>query len=511
MNTQTLDTAASTVRSRQRIFRALQALLILAVLLATGAIALFGLDNLFHLGSVFRIVLGIGVVLAAGAFWVRRCLNPLLQPLSREEAVIMIERAMPELDNRLINAERLGRDNRTPVEILSMIRAEALQMIAVFDLRKVTPMNPLRKLAIFAGGSVVALLLYAALLPEHFNNAFKRYTQPTAFIPPITRTSLSVSPGNVTAIEGDSVTIKAEVGGEIPSDARVHADSATHVMRFVGSAFVHEFSNVESPFSYSVQAGDAQSEVFKVTVLKRCKIERLALTYTFPEYLKLPPRTDDPSSGAISAVEGTRVALAMKTNKEVRGVKASITAPNTIEGQNLAWNLDVKKERKLFVRMDRRRQARRQKLRVSDHRTEGPAADRAPDRTRARHQPSTRWQCYHRDSSRGRFRPRERHAEVAQRRPRSRHRLRISDRRTTAPQPAHVVSPLNERDQRKARRRVWALRRRERFEGPGVCQRRGLCSRRGRFRGETGSDQGSQNHRRAPARSHRRTEARAQD
>ena len=109
MNSTTVDTvasAASTVRSRQSLFRGLQAFLILALVLSCGAIALFALDNILHLGASLRIILGLGFVLAAGAFWLRYCLNPLLHPVSREEAVIMIERAMPELDNRLINAER---------------------------------------------------------------------------------------------------------------------------------------------------------------------------------------------------------------------------------------------------------------------------------------------------------------------------------------------------------------------------------------------------------------------
>ncbi|MEI6234029.1 MAG: hypothetical protein WCT04_13320 [Planctomycetota bacterium] len=343
MNLTTVDTATHTVGSRQKLFRALQASLILALLLSVGAIVLFALDNLLHLNAAARIILSLGFLAGAGVFWVRNCLNPLLQPLSREEAVIMIERAMPELDNRLINAERLRRDSRTPVEILTIIQDEAAQLIAVFDLRKVTPLNPLKKLALFAGVSVLALLLYAALLPDHFTNAFQRYTRPNSFIPPITRTLLTVVPGDITVVEGDTVAIKADVSGDIPSDARVFSGQATHLMRFVGSAFVHEFQNVESNFNYTVQAGDAQSQEFSVTVLKRCKIEKLALHYDFPEYLKLPARSDDPSSGAVSVVEGTRVSVALKTNKIVSSLNALISDGNTIELKDQKWMIDVKK------------------------------------------------------------------------------------------------------------------------------------------------------------------------
>lgn len=342
MTTSTLDTAARSVSGRKKMFRFLQAGLILALLVCGGALALFALDNLLHLSTAVRVGLSLAWLIGAGAFWYRNCLAPLMQPVSREEAVIMIERAMPQLDNRLINAERLGRDGRTPLEILQMLQEEAAQMIAVFDLRKVTPLSPLKKLAVMASVAVFALVLYALIFPNYFNNAFERYTKPNSFIAPITRTTMRVSPGSVTVVEGDNVLVNAEVGGEIPSDARVRAGNTSHPMRFVGSAFVHEFLNVESSFTYSVQAGDAQSDEFKITVLKRCKIEKLALTYTFPEYLKLAPRTDDPSSGAVSVVEGTKVNLAMKTNKPLSTVRAQISNGMIIQGIDDKWNFEVK-------------------------------------------------------------------------------------------------------------------------------------------------------------------------
>ena len=337
-----LLTAAHSVTSRQKIFRVLQSGLILTLLVCGGALALFLLDNLLHLNAVLRIVLGAGYMLAAGAFWYRHCLSPLLQPLSREEAVILIERAMPQLDNRLINAERLGRDPRTPAEILQMLQLEAAQLISAFDLRKVTPLAPLKKLAALAAAAVFGFMLYAVIFPNYFNNAFQRYTRPNAFIAPITRTSLRVAPGDITLVEGGSFAVSAEVGGEIPADARLRAGENSHIMRFTGSAFTHEFSEVESGFTYSVQAGDAQSQEFKVTVLKRCKIDKLALTFTFPEYLKMPPRTDDPSSGAVSVVEGTRIDLALKTNKPVNEIKATISKGLNIEGAAEKWNFEIK-------------------------------------------------------------------------------------------------------------------------------------------------------------------------
>ncbi len=63
----------------------------------------------------------------AGTLAIRHLFMPLSKPVSVDEAALLIERAFPEMDNRLINATRLGRDvnTRTPAMVLNMIQEEA--------------------------------------------------------------------------------------------------------------------------------------------------------------------------------------------------------------------------------------------------------------------------------------------------------------------------------------------------------------------------------------------------
>ncbi len=116
-----------------------------------------------------------------------------------------------------------------------------------------------------------------------------------------------MSPGSITVTEGTPVVIKAEVGGELPSGARLSCGQSVYDMRFSGNAFEQEFASVDTAFDYSIHAGDAESQTFHVNVIPKTKIEKLAVSYDFPEYLKLPPRSDDPFSGSIAAVEDTQV------------------------------------------------------------------------------------------------------------------------------------------------------------------------------------------------------------
>src|SRR5437762_475012 len=135
----TIDRATLAVRSRWKFAHVAEAALLLLAVIAGGAFLLFALDNLIHFSPALRVILAAALLLAAGGIWTKFFLMPLLHPVTRDEAVILIERSAPELDNRLINAERLRRSGNVPRDILEMIQAEASEMVARLDLRRTIP------------------------------------------------------------------------------------------------------------------------------------------------------------------------------------------------------------------------------------------------------------------------------------------------------------------------------------------------------------------------------------
>jgi hypothetical protein len=336
-----LERAIEDVRARGKKMRASRGLLWGAAALAGGALALFVLDNILHLGTAARVLLD-GLLLASlGCVAAKVLVLPALRPVPREESALLIERTFPDLDNRLINVLRLEREGYAPPLVLNLISAEASRDLERFDLREVLPPRLLKRAALAAGAAVFFLATYALFLPAYFSNALKRYALPAAFTPPITRTTLRVLPGDRTVVEGETVTVKAEVGGEIPSGARIAVGKTSYDMRFMGGHFAFDFRNVEAPFEYSVRAGDAASDSFRVTVIKRARIERLRVEYAYPDYLKQPPRTEDPASGHIAAVEGTRVALSIKTTKPLKRVQLSAVPPIEAARNGEKWEFDV--------------------------------------------------------------------------------------------------------------------------------------------------------------------------
>ena len=69
---------------------------------------------------------------------------------------------------------------------------------------------------------------------------------------------------------------------------------------------------------YRIQVGDAISNPQTVTIVTRPRlVDGFQLTYHYPDYLKLPDKTE-PSYGEIAAYAGTTVSLKGKINRPVK-------------------------------------------------------------------------------------------------------------------------------------------------------------------------------------------------
>ncbi len=322
----TLDRA----RTVWRLVEALDGLLKTFLVGAGGLVAGMVLDNLFHLPAAARATYAALLVLAtmvtAGRFLVYR----LLRPLTDEMVAAHLERNLPELDNRLINAvlfyhERF-KDTLARRMALSQI-VETARWVA----RRALPSPPdarrLRRPARWAGVLVGAAGLYALLFTAHFGNAFMRMVRPGAHVPPLTDTRLVVRPGDSRVLQGADLRVEAEVRGVLPERAEllVRADGgrSTADMAFRGNAFTHSFTNVQRDFSYRVRAGDALTRWYDVTVGRRPQVADVELTYDYPAYTGLAERTAP--GGDVRAVVGTRVSFRVTTEVPVRAGRLELT------------------------------------------------------------------------------------------------------------------------------------------------------------------------------------------
>ncbi len=292
-------------------------------LTALLAVVLVGVaaDNLLALPPAAR--LAGGVLFILGVVWVLgfSVLRPLVRPLTDEMVAVRLERNCPGMDNRLINTVLFRKQEYSDPLTRRMVALQAHETLSAVE--RVSPARAgadarLWKWALRAGALGLALGVYAAVFSAHFSNALQRYARPAQFIAPVTRTVLTVSPGSVSVLQGDSLEIEARVEGVLPEKAHVDFEEdggvrTRRAMPFDGSHFACAFTNIQRPFRYVITAGDAVSDRFAVSVKTRPTLKDLRLTTRFPDYMRLPERVE--SAAAISAPVGATVHIEAQADR----------------------------------------------------------------------------------------------------------------------------------------------------------------------------------------------------
>ena len=314
-----LDQARRAWRAVDAASSLLRGLTIVLVVLLIALVA----DNLVALPRAARAV-GLVVFLAAVAYLiVFELAYRLLRGRNDETVARHVERSYPELDNRLINAVLLQKERTTdPVTrrlVISQLD-ETVRAVRTCDMASSTSTRPLWQWGRWAAALLLVVVFYAISFSRHFANAVRRYSAPHRFIPPITDTVLTVHPGDAECLQGESLTVEAHVEGVLPETAHVFFDDpeegmARKTMPFEGSFFAYKLVGLQRDFRYWVKAGDANSDTFRVIVRTRPTVQKLAITYIYPDYTGLASKTEESQTGNIRALVGTRVRLDVTADK----------------------------------------------------------------------------------------------------------------------------------------------------------------------------------------------------
>jgi len=311
---QKLESTIDSVRSKWVLVRTLEGAALLGAYACLGLLVAFGLDNLLHLSLLPRLVLTAAVLAGSGWLGWTRLAAPLLRKPSDDAVALLIERGKPDLENRLINAVQLSRETLPDgsVGFVDLVRQDAAQVLSRLGVEGVVPVRLAKRAGTVACAALGVLVVYAVLLPKHFQNALERFARPTRFVAPLTETSLRVEPGHVRLAKGEGFTVAAHVSGVVPQKAvlEVHgAADGDYDMQFRGEAFTFEVANVTANMTYRVLAGDAESEEFRVTVVDPPRVERLVLDVVAPRYARRPIDHQDPAAGPIRAIVGSVVTV----------------------------------------------------------------------------------------------------------------------------------------------------------------------------------------------------------
>jgi hypothetical protein len=226
------------------------------------------------------------------------------------------------LDDALVSAiEALESTKHSAAAgFLPLIVADAVRRLRAIDRADVVTPRSFRAAAgqALAGGAVLALALtgMAPALGRGVETAWLR------FLPGSVR--VEVTPGNARVAAGTPLRIRTLLHGSAgrlkhfaPSlTVAAGGGRRTVQMAPAGDGFEYAIESVDRSFSYSVAAGSARSEDYRVTALFAPRVTRIDLHYAYPSFAGLAPR-DEQDGGDIYAPAGTRVRLRIQTDKPI--------------------------------------------------------------------------------------------------------------------------------------------------------------------------------------------------
>lgn len=318
-----------------------------AVFLGTLLVG-FALDNLLWFSAGTRLILLLAGIAAVGTLFFLRIVRPLTRRISDERAAVVLEKAYPGLDNAVINAVQLGRDKLDDYSrlVADEVVKDAHSEVTKLELPSAVEKRNLKRYSIAAGIACAAIVIYVVLFPAYFANAFQRYAHfMSDDVMPITKTKIDVKPGNTTIRSGEDLVVTCTPSGKIPDSAEIQFGEGSQLsMQYDAGKFLYRLPDVTEEVEYTVYAGDARSRTFKVGVIYVPTIERVDVTYRYPEYAGLDDKKVENTTGDLEAVEGSMAFIRAECSKPVsfatyeagRG-PARITTERTV----LTWTMHI--------------------------------------------------------------------------------------------------------------------------------------------------------------------------
>jgi hypothetical protein len=239
-----------------------------------------------------------------------------LTRLRRDDGSKVLEQHLPEEHGRiqtyLDSKRREAEGHASP--LIELLAADAATIAERTPPATIVSQRRFMLAAAVAGVAVIALALLLSVGPSYWGFG-SRHLLLGADLPreAITLKRVTVQPGDTTVRRNSDLAIQATVEGFRPEQTQVFvrfADQAQWEAAPMRTAEEGQFDfklyAVRGPLSYYVQADGVRSAEHNIGVVDLPKIQRVRLTYQYPEWTGLDASTDEESRD-IRAVAGTDV------------------------------------------------------------------------------------------------------------------------------------------------------------------------------------------------------------
>jgi hypothetical protein len=287
------------------------------------------------------------VTLLAGIAWYSwRTFWPLVsRSINPAYAAQLIEKNSPSLKNSLLNFLLLrNRRQQISQKVYQAIEQQAAQRLSEVSIDSVIDRSALVRLGYVLVAVIAVCVVYRVLSPKNLTTSIERVLLPWSDAVAPSRVEITnVTPGDTQIARGELLEVTAEVSGMrngeqakvrwstldgqlVDREAMLSASAGTS--KFQGrlpDRLSGENGGVQQDLEYWIEAGDAKSPKYKVTVFARPTLVVEKIRYQFPTYTGLPAREAE-GTGDIHALEGTKVTLYALANHEIANAQVDFNA-----------------------------------------------------------------------------------------------------------------------------------------------------------------------------------------
>ena len=320
-----------------------------------------------------RTALFVVLVIGIGYFVYQRVWPLLVRAINPVYAARAIEQGSPSLKNSLINL-LFFRERRAGISdaVYRTLEEQAAQRLTRVPVETSVDRSLLIRLGYVLIGVVALAGLYKVFSPKDPIVSAERILLPWADIVPASRVSITaVTPGSLTVSRGEFVDVSAEVHGLGDDDAMVlryttddgqvvgkaipmkpAGDGLRYACRVADEADGSEPVGLTRSLKYRLEAGDARSLDYAITVISAPSILVEHVDYHYPPYTGYVDRTVD-GLGDIRAIEGTRMTIHARANGEIRVADVDFDADGRPDLRMTAKETGATRRSSLSLREDR--------------------------------------------------------------------------------------------------------------------------------------------------------------
>jgi hypothetical protein len=294
--------------------------------------------TLQHLSLAGRLLVdGACLAVAAAVAW-RRLVRPLVRRFTEADLAALVERAYPQLEDRLSSAIHFVRPSGRPAgasaELMDRCVAEAATATRPLAFVSVLRMRPVWRAMLGAGALFLATAALALATPV-VAAQWARRNLLMREAPYPKQTHLEVLGANpIRAIRGDplTITVAARAGTVAPRHVTFHMEFASTGGAAESvpadardpSRYVKTFPMVNEPFTFHVTGNDDRTDEVRVALVERPELKELDLEVRHPVYTGLAPRKVRRGVGTIDMPVDGVLALAGLATKDLRAAEITL-------------------------------------------------------------------------------------------------------------------------------------------------------------------------------------------